>query len=455
MVKDLYSLIESINSIVWDFPVIILLVGTGIFLTLRLKGLQIRRFNLATRFVFQGARKKDKSEKHSGDISPFQALSTEIGSIVGNGNIAGVATAIALGGPGALFWMWLSAFFGMATKYAEVVLGVKFRLKAKDGTTAAGPMYYLKNGLRIPFLGGIFAFMLLVGNFFTSPLQQTNSIALIFQSKLGIPRYISAAAVTIIAWIVIIGGIKSIGRFAGKIVPFMVIVYVLGSLSVILSHISLLPSALKLIFVGAFTPMAATGGFLGSAVRQTMRYGVARGVMSNEAGVGTASVIHGAAKTKDPARQGLVALWGVFVDTIIVCSLTGIAIVITGQWSNGQTSTALTASAFDTAFPVFGGFIVLFSSVLFGFTSLISGAYTGGQSCEFFLGSKAKKVYYWILCAMMFFGGIMKVEAVWSLGDIVNGLKIVTNVIGLIGLSHITVRITDNFISKRFKQNHD
>jgi len=453
MIKNLYEIIEQINSVVWDFPVIILLVGTGVFLTLRLKGLQIRKFGLATRYVFQGARRKDKSEKHSGDISPFQALTTEMGSIIGNGNIAGVATAIAIGGPGSLFWMWLSAFFGMATKYAEVVLGVKFRVKAEDGTTAAGPMYYLKNGLRIPFLGGVFALMLLIGNFFTSPLQQTNSIALVFQSKLGIPRYVSAIVVAFIAWIVIIGGIKSIGRFAEKMVPFMVIVYVLGCLGVILSHLPMLPHALKLIFVGAFSPTAAAGGFLGSAVRQTMRYGIARGVMSNEAGVGTAGVIHGAARAEEPTRQGLVALWGVFVDTIIICSLTGISIVITGQWSNGLTSTALTASAFDAALPEFGGFIVLLSSVLFGFTSLISGAYTGGQSCEFFLGSKTKKIYYWLLCVMMFFGGIMKVEAVWSMGDIVNGLKIVANVIGLIGLSGIIYKVTKVFFDKLSEDN--
>ncbi|MBN1222749.1 MAG: sodium:alanine symporter family protein [Candidatus Aminicenantes bacterium] len=448
MIKNLYEIIEQINSVVWDLPVIILLVGTGIFLTIRLKGLQIRKFGLATRYVFQGARRKDKSEKHSGDISPFQALTTEMGSIIGNGNIAGVATAIAIGGPGALFWMWLSAFFGMATKYAEVVLGVKFRVKAEDGTTAAGPMYYLKNGLRLPFLGGLFAFMLLVGNFFTSPLQQTNSIALVFQSKLGIPRYASAIVVTFVAWVVIIGGIKSIGRFAEKMVPLMVVVYVLGCLAVILSQASMFPHALKLIFVGAFTPTAAVGGFLGAAIRQTMRYGIARGVMSNEAGIGTAGVIHGAARVEEPSRQGLISLWAVFVDTMIICSLTGISIIITGQWSNGLTSTALTASAFDAALPEFGGFIVLFSSVLFGFTSLISGAYTGGQSCEFFLGSKTKKIYYWILCVMMFFGGIMKVEAVWSMGDIVNGLKIVANVIGLVGLSGVIYKVTKAFFDK-------
>jgi AGCS family alanine or glycine:cation symporter len=453
MIKNLYEIIEQINSVVWDLPVIILLVGTGIFLTIRLKGLQIRKFGLATRYVFQGARRKDKSEKHSGDISPFQALTTEMGSIIGNGNIAGVATAIAIGGPGALFWMWLSAFFGMATKYAEVVLGVKFRVKAEDGTMAAGPMYYLKNGLHLPFLGGLFAFMLLVGNFFTSPLQQTNSIALVFQSKLGIPRFVSAIIVTFIAWVVIIGGIKSIGRFAEKMVPFMVVVYVLGCLGVILSQVSMFPQALKLIFVGAFTPTAAAGGFLGSAVRQTMRYGIARGVMSNEAGIGTAGVIHGAARVEEPTRQGLISLWAVFVDTIIICSLTGISIIITGQWSNGLTSTALTASAFDAALPEFGGFIVLISSVLFGFTSLISGAYTGGQSCEFFLGSKTKKIYYWILCVMMFFGGIMKVEAVWSMGDIVNGLKIVANVIGLIGLSGIIYKVTKTFFDSLSEDN--
>jgi AGCS family alanine or glycine:cation symporter len=453
MIKNLYEIIERINSVVWDLPVIILLVGTGIFLTIRLKGLQIRKFGLATRYVFQGARRKDRSEKYSGDISPYQALTTEMGSIIGNGNIAGVATAIAIGGPGALFWMWLSAFFGMATKYAEVVLGVKFRVKAEDGTMAAGPMYYLKNGLHLPFLGGLFAFMLLVGNFFTSPLQQTNSIALVFQSKLGVPRFISAIIVTFLAWVVIIGGIRSIGRFAEKMVPFMVIVYVFGCLGVILSQVSMFPQALRLIFLGAFTPTAAAGGFLGSAVRQTMRYGIARGVMSNEAGIGTAGVIHGAARVEEPTRQGLISLWAVFVDTIIICSLTGISIIITNQWSNGLTSTALTASAFDAALPEFGGFIVLFSSVLFGFTSLISGAYTGGQSCEFFLGSKTKKIYYWILCVMMFFGGIMKVEAVWSMGDIVNGLKILANVIGLIGLSGIIYKVTKAFLDSLSEDN--
>lgn len=446
--ETFYNIIEFINSIVWGPPVVILLVGTGIFLTIKFKVIQLKRFGLATRFVLKAARKKDKSEKHAGDISPFQALTTEMGSIIGNGNIAGVATAIAIGGPGSLFWMWISALFGMATKYAEVVLGVKFRFKAKDGTTAAGPMYYLKYGLKVPFLGGMFAFMLLVGNFFTSPLQQTNSIALVFQTELGVPRYISAILIAFIAWTVIIGGIKSIGKFAEKTVPFMVVLYIAGTLSVIICHFFSIPHAIKLIFAGAFTPTAATGGFVGSMVRQSIRYGVARGVMSNEAGIGTAGIIHGVAKTEEPTRQGLVALWGVFVDTIIICTMTGMAIVVSGEWSNGLTSTALAASAFNAAMPKFGGYIVLLSSMLFGFTSLISGAYTGGQSCEFFLGSKAKKIYYWILCMMMFLGGIMKVEAVWSTGDIINGLKIIPNVIGLIGLSGIIVKLTSDYFRR-------
>jgi AGCS family alanine or glycine:cation symporter len=443
-----YNIIELINSIVWGPPIVILLVGTGIFLTIKFRVIQLKKFKLATRFVLKGARKKDKSEKKAGDISPFQALTTEMGSIIGNGNIAGVATAIAIGGPGSLFWMWVSALFGMATKYAEVVLGVKFRFKAKDGTTAAGPMYYLKYGLKVPFLGGMFAFMLLVGNFFTSPLQQTNSIALVFQTELEVPRYISAILVAFIAWTVIIGGIKSIGKFAEKMVPFMVVLYIAGALSVIICHLFSIPHAIKLIFVGAFTPTAATGGFVGSMVRQSIRYGVARGVMSNEAGIGTAGIIHGVAKTEEPTRQGLVALWGVFVDTIIICTMTGLAIVVSGEWSNGLTSTGLVASAFSAAMPKFGGYIVLLSSVLFGFTSLISGAYTGGQSCEFFLGSKAKRIYYWILCMMMFFGGIMKVEAVWSTGDIINGLKIVPNLIGLIGLSGIIAKLTSDYFRR-------
>lgn len=437
-----YGLIEKINSIVWGPPVIVLLVCTGIFLTIRLGGIQIRKFGLATRLIFKGKGRSSRQAKGAGDITPIQALLTEIGGCVGTGTIAGVATAVAIGGPGTLFWMWVSGVFGMATKFTEVFLGVKFRIQAKDGTTAAGPMYYLKYGLHMPILGGAFAIMLVIGNFFTSPLMQTNSIALVFQSEFGVPRYITAILVVVISWLVIVGGIKSIAKFSSSVVPFMVILYIGGSLAVLIHYAHEIPQALGLVFTHAFTPTAAAGGFVGSTIMRTLRYGVARGVMSNEAGIGTAGIIHGAAKTQDPVQQGIISFWGVFINTMVICTMSGLTIIVAGKWSNGLTSSALVASAFNAAFPRIGGLIIVVSLVLFGYTSLISGAYTGGQSCEYFLGSRAKRIYYWILCGMMFVGGVMKVEAVWSVGDIINGLKIIPNVIGLIGLSGIVARMT-------------
>jgi alanine or glycine:cation symporter, AGCS family len=442
-----YRLIEKINNIVWGPPVIILLVCTGIFLTIRLGWIQIRKFGLSTGLIFRGKGRSARLGKE-GDISPVQALLTEVGGCVGTGTIAGVATAVAIGGPGALFWMWLSGIFGMATKFTEVFLGVKFRIKAKDGTTAAGPMYYLKYGLKMPLLGGAFAVMLVVGNFFTSPLMQTNSIALVFQTEFGVPRYITAILVVVVSWLVIVGGIKSIAKFSSKVVPLMIILYVGGSIAVLLRFAYAIPQAFELIFSHAFTSTAATGAFAGAAVRQTLRFGVARGVMSNEAGIGTAGIIHGAAKTQDPVQQGLISLWGVFINTMVICSMSGLTIIVSGKWSNGMTSSALVASAFNAAFPRIGGYIIVISLVLFGYTSLISGAYTGGQSCEFFLGSRAKKVYYWILCGMMFVGGVMRVESVWSVGDIINGLKIIPNLIGLIGLSGVVARLTKDYFKK-------
>ena len=443
-----YSLIEKINSVVWGPPIIVLLVCTGIFLTIRLGGIQIRKFGLATGLIFKGKGRSSRLGKGTGDITPIQALLTEIGGCVGTGTIAGVATAVAIGGPGTLFWMWISGIFGMATKFAEVFLGVKFRIQSKDGTTAAGPMYYLKYGLKMPVLGGAFAVMLVVGNFFTSPLMQTNSIALVFQTEFGVPRYITAILVVVISWLVIVGGIKSIAKFSSSVVPFMIILYIGGSLAVLLFYFREIPQALGLVFTHAFTPTAATGAFIGSTIMRTLRYGVARGVMSNEAGIGTAGIIHGAAKTQDPVQQGMISFWGVFINTMVICTMSGLTIIVSGKWSNGLTSSALVASAFNAAFPRIGGLIIVISLVLFGYTSLISGAYTGGQSCEFFLGSRAKKIYYWILCGMMFVGGVMKVEAVWSVGDIINGLKIIPNVIGLIGLSGIVARLTKDYFNK-------
>jgi AGCS family alanine or glycine:cation symporter len=438
------TLIDSLSSLVWGTHTLVLLVGTGAYFTLRLRFIQVRRFGAAVKLLFAGVSPK-KGVIGEGDVSPFQALMIALAGAIGNGNIAGVATAIVLGGPGAVFWMWVSAVFGMGAMFAESVLGVRFRQKAADGTMASGPMYYIRDGLGWPWLAAIFAFFMGIKALFATSLVQTNSIALVINQQTGMPKWMVGVALAILTWFVIIGGVRSIGRFAAKLTPFMGILYVAGALVVLVLYFRQIPEALALIFQDAFLPSAAIGGFAGATVQQAIRYGVARGVYSNEAGTGSAPVAHGAAQTDNPVRQGMIAMLGVFIDTIVICSMTALVILVTGVWSSGETSTALTSLAFNERLPGIGSWIVLLSSLLFGYSSLISWPYYGEQSFAYLFGVRIKKPYRWAFCFIILLGGVLRVDFVWNLGDVLNGMMAIPNLIGILGLSGVVVRVTREY----------
>jgi AGCS family alanine or glycine:cation symporter len=370
--KTIFDVIGAINSFVWGAPMMVLLIGTGIWLTLGTGFVQVRRFAHAWSLTIRGPFRFQKEGKTEGDITPFQALMTAMSATVGNGNIAGVATAIALGGPGAPVWMWLTGIVGMATKYGEALLGVKYREPAPDGTMSGGPMYVLKNGLGLPWLGWVFALFGALAAFGVGNLVQANSVALVFRTEMGIPVWITGFFLALFTWLVIIGGIKRIATVAEFLVPIMCLVYILGGLIIILTKINEIPHALILIFKSAFSGQAAIGGFAGAGLAQAIRFGVARGIFSNEAGIGSAAIAHGAAQTKSPARQGNIAMLGVFIDTLVVNTVTTMAIVLTGAWATGLTSTTLTAHAFSEVLGVFGGWIVAFGSVTFGYSTLLT-----------------------------------------------------------------------------------
>lgn len=445
--ESLESATAAIGQFMWGQWMVLLLLGIGVLYSIRTGFIQVRRLPQALRLVLKGALRRDAAEKEAkGDITPFQALTTALAATVGNGNIAGVAAAIAVGGPGAPMWMWLAGIFGMATKYAEGVLGLKYREEEADGTMAGGPMYYLKKGLgggRLgSFLGFLYAVCGLIGTLFGFGLMmQSNSIALAFRTQLGVPDWITGAFITFLAALVIIGGIKRIGKVAERLVPGMILIYV-GSIAVILLlNIKVLPAAILLMIKSAFRPMAALGGFTGASIAQAISTGVRRGVVSNEAGLGSASIAHGAAKTSNPVRQGMIAMSGVFVDTIVVCFATALVLIVTGQWNSGLTSTALTASAFNTTIP-FGGLIVAFASTLFGFTTLIGYSYYGEQCLEYLVGVRFTPIYRYIYVALIFVGAVLKLQIVWNIGDIGIASMALPNLIGMLGLSGIVATVT-------------
>lgn len=424
---------------------LILLVGAGIFLTVRLRFIQVSRFVPSLKLLGGAARRKVAADEIPGDITPLQAFMTSLAGMVGNGNIAGVATAIAAGGPGALFWMWVSAVFGMATKFAESLLGVYFREKRRDGMIAAGPMYYIRNGARLGWLASIFAVAMGLKTLFSTSMIQMNSIALAVRSQLGVPVLTTGVVIAFLVWLVIIGGIRSIGRFSQAFSPFMVILYVGGALIVILMNAHKLPEAFDMIVSGAFQPTAAIGGFAGAGVMAAIRYGVARGVYSNEAGTGSSPIAHGAAITDQPVRQGLIAMMDVFVDTILICSVTGLAILVMGDWTEGLTSTELVTVSFERAFSM-GGTIVMLGSLMFGFSTLVSWPYYGEQCFVYLLGVWVKQPFRWIFCSIIVLGATLKVETVWNLADILNGMQAIPNLIGVLILSGLVVRETARYI---------
>jgi len=454
--KAIFDLIGAISSFVWGPPMIVLLIGTGIWLTLGTRFVQVRQFCHAWRLTLHGAFRKDATEQAPGDITPFQALMTAISATVGNGNIAGVATAIAAGGPGAAVWMWLTGLVGMATKYAEAMLGVKYREERTDGTMAGGSMYFLKNGLRIPWLGWLFALFGAIAAFGIGNMVQANSVALVFRTELGVPDWITGIVLAVLTWLVIIGGIKRIGSVAEVLVPVMCVVYFLGGVIIILLKITKIPAAFALIFKSAFTGHAAVGGFAGAVVRETIRKGVSRGIFSNEAGLGTASIAHAAAQTRDPVRQGNIAMLGVFIDTIIINTITTLSIVLTGAFFaevivggkvQGLTSTALTAHAFSEVLGPLGGWIVAFGSVTFGYSTLLAWSYYGLKCTDYIFGVRVSLPYRWVWCFVIFIGAYFSndlagIKLIWGIADILNGAMAIPNLVGLVGMSMLLFRET-------------
>jgi alanine or glycine:cation symporter, AGCS family len=438
---------EQAAAFVWGPFTVVLLMGTGLYLSYRLRLSHLRNFRLAWRLASRLGERGD--DKVVGDISPWQSMMTMLAGAIGNGNIAGVATAIATGGPGAIFWMWASGLVAMATKYSEALLGLEYRVQLEDGSVAGGPMYYLRNGVHSPVLAWCFAFLAGMAAMTTGPLAQTNSMALVLRTEFHIPKAVTGLIIAVGAWLVVIGGIKSIARIAEKLVPLKIILYVGGSLYVILSDIHLLPQTIRLIFAHAFTPTAALGGFAGASVILAARLGAARGLYANEAGLGTAGMAYGAAKSQNAVRQGLIATVDVFVITFVTCTMTALVVTITGLWSGGLTSTALVAAAFNTRIPLVGGWMVALSSFLFGYSNLIGWSYYGELCFRYIFSSRVVRLYAWIYCGLIFVGAVAEVRTVWDYADTMNGLQIFPNLIGLFILAPQVALVTRNYFARR------
>ena len=433
------EILNEIDAFVWGPLLLVLLVGTGILLTFRLKLLQVFKLPQALGLIFSA--KNDGS----GDVNSFKALCTALAATVGTGNIVGVATAIKAGGPGALFWMWMAAFFGMATKYSECLLAVKYRTVDANGNISGGPMYYIENGLGKKYkpLAVMFAiFGVLCAYFGIGTFAQVNSIVEITQISAGIPVVYTGIALTVVVAAVTIGGLKSIATVAAKVVPAMALLYFLTTVGIMIVFADQVPAAIATVLNSAFTPTAAQGGFLGATVMLAMRSGVARGVFSNESGLGSAPIVAAAAKTKWAAEQGLISMTGTFIDTIIICTLTGLSLVVSGVWCGPLNGAAMTESAFTMAFPAFGSMLLLVGLVLFAFTTILGWNYYGERCVEYLMGVKAILPYRIIFICLIACGPFLKLEEIWVLADIVNGLMAIPNLIALIALSGVVVAET-------------
>lgn len=437
--KAFETFIASVNDVVWGPPMLILIVGTGVFLTLRLAFLQFRTLPYALKLAFSP---KAQDKKSPGDISHFQALTTALAATIGTGNIAGVATAVVLGGPGAVFWMWISAVFGMATKYAEAILAVKYRVKNSRGEYSGGPMYYIEKGLGWKWLAVLFAIFGAFAAFGIGNLVQSFNVSDTLAVNYNIPQVGTGIVLAVLAGLVILGGIKSIGKVTAYIVPFMALFYVLAGLVIIFMNLDLVGAAVSAIFTEAFSPQAVIGGGIGAAIR----YGVARGVFSNEAGLGSAPIAAAAARTDYPGRQALVSMTQVFIDTIIVCSITGISIVMAGLYFDGQSGAALTSASFEFFLGGTGAFIVTIGLVFFAFSTILGWSYYG-EKCFGYLFKEENVKYYRIAFVIaVFFGAIASLELVWDLADAMNAMMAIPNLIGLLALSGVVVAETNRFL---------
>ncbi|MBP1605480.1 MAG: Sodium:alanine symporter [Acidobacteria bacterium] len=431
MLESLGSLIQRVADVVFMPWIVLVLLGTGAFLTIRLRFVQIVRLPEAMRTMVAS-----QQEDAGGALTPFQAFATALAASIGTGNIAGVATAIVSGGPGALFWIWCYGFFATAIKFSEAVLGVTFRVVRGD-TVSSGPMYYLRQGLKSPVLAGTYALVAAVAALTTTPFTQPNSVAVVLASEFAIPTWVSGIAIAVLTWLVIIGGVKSVGRAAEKLAPLKVGLYLIGGVVVIGYHIQHVPETLALVFREAFSLRAASGTAAGLGVLVAIRYGMARGVYANEAGYGTAAVAYGTARSRRPEQQGLNAVMEVFIISFVTSTISAMTILVSGVWQSGLTSTAVVAQAFNTAIPTVGGWIVAFCAFLFGYTTLIGWAYYGEQFFEYLLGTRVTTAYRWTYCLLIPFGAMARVDVVWAWGDLMNGLQVFPNVIGLLGLSGV------------------
>lgn len=468
------SFVEMLGNFAWGPLMVTMLVGTGLLLTVGTGFIQFRKLGLAFKLLFTS---RDKTE--DGDISPFSALMTSLAATIGTGNIAGVATAITMGGPGAVFWMWVTASVGGATKYAEAVLAILYRETNEKGERSGGPMFYIKNGMGPgwAWLGGAFAFFGLIACFGPGTLVQSNSVAEVVNSSWGVPHWITGIIISIGVGLVLIGGIQSIGKVSDKVVPFMSLVYIIGALTILFLNYDKIPHAFGMIFSTAFSGHAVQGGVIGTVIR----FGVSRGVFSNEAGLGTAAIVHGAACTDDPIKQGLIGSLGSFIDTLIVCTMTALVILVSPFVAIGAdgimqlsgsdglmhsvaakselasqgiellTGAALTSSAFKVLLPGPGDLVILFGLIFFAYSTILGWYYYGSKCLEYFIGVKGENYYKWAWVVMCFVGAVTNLEIVWAVSDAFNGLMILPNLIGMLALSPVVFRLTKNYNFKKMQ----
>jgi AGCS family alanine or glycine:cation symporter len=443
-VDSIVAIVTAVNGVVWGSPMLVLILGTGFFLMVGIRFMPLRRVGYGFRMLWGG-----RTEQGKGNITPFNALMTSLSATIGTGNIAGVATAIFLGGPGAIFWMWCTALVGMATKYSEAVLAVHYREVDGAGNYVGGPMYYIKNGLgrKWIWLGGAFATFGFFAGFGIGNTVQANSVAYAVQSSFGVPTWVSGLIMAVLVGLVLIGGIRRIALVAGKLVPFMAFAYVAAGLTIVVMNFNQIPSALDLILTHAFTPVAAGGGFAGATVMAAIRFGVARGVFSNEAGLGSAPIAHAAAQTDDPVRQGTVAMLGTFIDTLVICSITGLVIIISGEWVSGETGAALSSTAFEHSLHGSGGIVVTLGLVLFAFTTMLGWSVYGERCAGYLFGIRAIRPFRiaWVLAIPL--GAVGQLDLIWLLADTLNALMAIPNLIALLLLSPVVFQVTREYFS--------
>jgi AGCS family alanine or glycine:cation symporter len=446
--ETLTAVITAINNFVWGPPMLVLILGTGLFLQLRLKLMPILNIGRGFRMVWRGRKPEAGAE---GEITPYAALMTALAATVGTGNIAGVATAIAIGGPGAMFWMWMTALVGMATKYAEVLLAVHYRETDDHGEHVGGPMFAIKNGLGAHWrwLGAAFAIFGGLAGFGIGNMVQSNSIAQVLEGNFGVSPWVTGVVLAVLTGFVLIGGVKRIGAVAEKLVPFMCVSYIVAALAVLAIYAADVPAAFALIFESAFNPVAAGGGFAGSTIMLAMRYGVARGIFSNEAGLGTAGIAQAAGQTTNAAQSGLIGMMGTFIDTILVCTMTGLVLIVTGVWNSGVSGAALTSSAFDTAFPGVGASFLAIALAVFAYTTILGWAYYGEKCWEYLVGTKVETPYRAAWTVFVLIGAVTQLDFVWLVADTLNAFMAFPNLVSLLLLSPVVAKVTNDYFASQ------